>query len=93
MESTLQEIIQLLETALDDRGRLPGVIFRLQQQVWSSSVPMVPALAEELLQELAYDLDFYEPDAKARAEDPSFKDEAAALEEIRRVVLVLRELR
>jgi hypothetical protein len=52
-------------------GRLRQ-IKAFQTEVWSESDTLVSPQLDELLRDLAYDLDFYEPHAARRAEDRAF---------------------
>lgn len=62
-----------------------------QRLVWIAQVPVAEqGDAWGILSELAYDLDFWEPDSKLREEDPSYYGDERAREEIR---LAIRKLR
>jgi hypothetical protein len=51
---------------LHDKSNRQKLISEFQEMVWSSEVH------DDLQSQLAYDLDFYEPDEVLRAEDGSF---------------------
>ena len=55
----LSEALTLLETALREPSRLSEVISKLQHAAWHGGLGQGPA--EDILRDLAYDLDFYEP--------------------------------
>ncbi|MFT3746388.1 MAG: hypothetical protein QM785_19110 [Pyrinomonadaceae bacterium] len=50
----------------------PALIRDLQQKVWNNSDVLVDARIDNVLRDLAYDLDFYEPNPMLREEDSSF---------------------
>ena len=66
------------------------VISQLQKLVWTSAA--LPTAAEEFVRELAYDLDYFERNPKAREEDSSLVDEATAIAEITQVIARLKEV-
>ncbi len=53
-----------------DRFGRKKLIKEFQEKVWNSETPDEPGF--EILSELAFDLDFYEPDEKRRREDFSY---------------------
>jgi hypothetical protein len=59
--------MEILEKILNDRLNRKNLIKQFQEYVWHHEV-----LQNKTLSELAYDLDFYEPDAMLRAQDPSY---------------------
>ena len=56
----------ILEKILNDKINRKELIKEFQSQVWNN------AEALEVLKDLAYDLDFYEPNETLRMEDPSY---------------------
>ena len=84
----MTEVIELLRRALVEPAQLSAVISRVQTLVWHSD-SWSAALSQnsaEILADLAYDLDYYEPSAVSRSEDGAFFDEARALEQIKAVL-------
>ena len=81
---TVTQVIELLQAAKLEPARLSEAIKALQAMVWKSQGwdSDVPADVVQVLRDLAYDLDFYEPDAVARAEDASYFAEDRAIQEI-----------
>lgn len=77
----VSEIVKLMREIVRDRRALPEAIASLQRLVWKEPLTGSSA-AQEILRELAYDLEYYEPDPRARAEDSSFYDGARAVAEI-----------
>jgi hypothetical protein len=57
----------MLSTALSEPARRQQAITEFQPVIWNSTD--LPESSVEILRDLAYDLDYYEPDAEARAED------------------------
>ena len=81
---TLDRVRSLLVGLVADPVLRPDEVGEFQQLVWNESEPISGASEEqdEILRSLAYDLDFFEPDDRARAEDPSFFGEERARSEI-----------
>lgn len=71
--SSLKEFIALLDEALRDPLSREKSVGAFQRLVWDS--PKQNAIgreAFEILADLAYDLDFFEPDPVVRMTDPSY---------------------
>jgi len=81
-------VYALLEKAIREPSNLAEVVAQLQHGVWNSAE--IPEAADEILRELAYDLDYFEPSIGARAEDPSFFGEERAVAEIKKALERLR---
>jgi hypothetical protein len=58
--------MEILKKILDDKLNRKRYIFEFQELIWNDEN------ANEILSELAFDLDFYEPDDELRKEDPSY---------------------
>ena len=84
MTSSHYQIIEQLKGATLESAKLPEAISAFQAMVWNSDEweSHYSSDAIEVLRDLAHDLDYYEPDASARAEDPSFYGADRAIEEI-----------
>lgn len=76
------EILKKILTEKLDRRRL---ISEFQELIWNNEN------ASEILSELAYDLDFYEPNEELRKEDPSYYGDDRLEEEIKSVIQKLQE--
>ena len=79
----------------DDPANQDGLtetIFEFQRLVWHSSEwsDRLPPDAVERIRDLAYDLDFYEPDSAARLADRSFFDTERAIELIGAALAAIR---
>jgi hypothetical protein len=79
----LQELVRILSSVLEQPDRRKQLIKEFQQRVWDSSESGPESRELETLRDLAYDLDFYEPDISIRAEDGSYYGDERAEEEIR----------
>jgi hypothetical protein len=77
-----REIIDLLHTTLQNPINLAEAIRRMQHEVFNREQAFSSAV-DEILRELAYDLDYFQPDPRVRSEDASLLDEERALEKIR----------
>lgn len=84
-------IINMLEQTIKQPSRLYETMSALQALFQEESTHDTPT--DEVLRELAYDLDFYEPDYLSRKEDQRFLDEDKALDEIKEALLKLRRMR
>lgn len=84
--------IAALEQLLADSGQRLEHLRRFQEAVWGEEVADADPDVDDLLGELAYDLDFYEPDPRARAEDPSFFGDERLEREVRAALDRLRAM-
>ena len=82
MAST-DELVAILREALQSRSGRKERIGRFQQLVWNLPELDSGDEAREVFADLAYDLDYYEPDPRVRGEDPSFYGDERMEEEIR----------
>jgi hypothetical protein len=80
----IAEVVDLLRKAVEDPSKLPEMIANFQDLVWKHKIIDVPEA--ETLRDLAYDLDFYEPNPVIRREGPSFFGDDKAIAEIRKVL-------
>lgn len=69
--------MEILEKILLDKINRMKLINEFQELIWNESSP------NEILSELAYDLDFYEPDPELRKEDSSYYGDERLEEEIK----------
>lgn len=81
----VSEVLKFMREIVRDRRALPEAIGSLQQLVWKEPLTGSSAV-QEILRELAYDLEYYEPDPRARAEDSSFYDDERAIAEIEEAI-------
>lgn len=87
---TASTAIALLQRAVSEPGCLAERIRLFQETVFQDESLDGPV--ESVLRDLAYDLDFYEPDPRVRGEDPAFFDDARAVDEIRSALQRIRDL-
>lgn len=71
----------MLSTALSEPAQRQRIINEFQHIIWHSD-DLPNSWEVEILRDLAFDLDFYEPDAKRRAEDVSFYGDERLEDEI-----------
>ncbi len=84
-------LIKILENIIsNDRNRLEK-ISEFQRIIWNSDFKC-SELQEEILGDLALDLDYYEPNPIWRAEDPSYYGEKRLFEEINSALEGLNKL-
>lgn len=89
-EDFLDELVTTLVAALRSREQKQELIKSFQQRIWDSDIEEGPL--EEVLGDLAYDLDFYEPDSIKRSESGSFFGDERADEKVRTALRRLRDL-
>jgi hypothetical protein len=77
--------MEILEKILNDKYNRKQLINEFQELVWSSEN------ANNILSELAYDLDFYEPDVKVRGQESSYYGDDRLEEEIKSVLQKLKK--
>jgi hypothetical protein len=84
MENPIHQVIESLRRATLESSKLPKAINAFQTMVWHSEEweSHYSSDAVEVLRDLAYDLDFYEPDASVQAQDPSYYGDERAIQEI-----------
>lgn len=85
------EILSLLERLSQSAELDPALVRELQERIWNLKPSGEPGKIQEILSELAYDLDFWEPDPVKRREDPSFFDDSRARAEVQRAIELLRD--
>ena len=76
-------LIDLLREIVTDPAKLRGHVPKFQNLVWHSDIDYPTDELSEIFGDLAYDLDFYEPDSRLRSEDSSYFGEERALKEIK----------
>jgi len=85
-----QELIELLERVVAERPLRVELVKNFQERVWDSNDLGDDPHVAGVLRDLAYDLDFFEPDEIARADDPALYGEDRLIEEIRSALQKLR---
>lgn len=77
--------MELLEKILTDKSNRKQLVSEFQELIWNDEN------ASEILSELAYDLDFYEPDENLRRQDQSYYGDERLEEEIKSALQKLKE--
>ena len=77
--------MEILEQILSDKSKRKALIKEFQEQVWHSTT-----LQNKSLSDLAYDLDFYEPDSTMRAEYAGYFGDEKLEQEIKSVLQWLK---
>jgi hypothetical protein len=77
--------MEILEKILKNRIDRKRLISEFQETIWSNQN------ANEILSDLAYELDFYEPNEKLRKENLSYYDDNRLEEEIKLAIQKLKE--
>ena len=72
--TSLQFLTDMLARALNQPDQRTQLISEFQRIIWHAE-DLPDSWEYTLLRDLAYDLDFYEPDVKARNEDASYYGE------------------
>ena len=85
------ELIQLLQTVLGTEHRVKQeLIKKFQDEVWNDESIQDETL-NEILSELAYDLDFYEPNEEWRKESLSYYGDDRLEEVVKTAIQKLQE--
>ena len=89
---TFEQVIAALSEATSDPGRIPLAFRDLYgfTLVEEGGFSRLSESVQDILADLAFDLDYYEPDPKARQEDPSFYGPSRAVEVIESALSRLR---
>jgi hypothetical protein len=90
--TSMHELIGLLQRMLGDPDRRLEHVKSFQTAVWDSERLDADAAAIEVLRDLAYDLDFFEPDDRARAADPALYGHARLEAEVGSALERLRSM-
>jgi hypothetical protein len=91
MDDELSRCTKLMERMLESPEEFEELMRQFQQIVWNRQHTREDK-AWRVIEDLAYNLDFYEPDPRRRAQDYSFFDKDRALAEIERAKNELTEL-
>lgn len=85
------KLVTLLKEACAEPALLPSLIPKFQELVWNSKISYPNEAAEEALNDLSYDLEYYASDPKKRAGESLFFGEERAIREIRSTLAILEE--
>jgi hypothetical protein len=81
--TTFVQLLELLREAVAQPAMLATLVPKFQDSVWHSEISFPSQTAEDAARDLAYDLEYYAPDPKRRAEDSAYFGEERAVAEIR----------
>jgi len=70
----MTDVIDIIRQILNDSSNRMQHIRIIQSLAWNST-DEIPEEYAEVIQELAVDLDYYEPDAELRSEAPEYYDD------------------
>jgi hypothetical protein len=87
---TASTAISILEQAVSEPDRRAEHVRRFREAVFQDESLEGPV--GEVLRDLAYDLDFYQPDPSRRNEDPALFDDTRAVAEIEDALQRIRAL-
>lgn len=74
--------MNVLKEILLSESKKKELIRSFQERIWNGEDYSSDPKINEVLSELAYDLDFYQPNADLRGEDPSYYGDQRLVEEI-----------
>ncbi len=83
--------MEILRNILSDKDKRGTLIEEFQEKVWNGAGYSTDERVNEILSELAYDLDFYEPKEEWRKEDSSYYGEERLRQEIHSALQKLEE--
>ena len=87
----LPELLELLERALTDQVGRRDHLRQFEDLVWSTEAFIgEDPDTDEILRDLAYDLDYYEPDPRTRPGDSAYYGDDRLEDEIRSALRKLR---
>jgi hypothetical protein len=91
---SLSDLVNLLNRALSKPTERVAAIKTFQNYVFERAMPISGATAEQwqILHDLAFDLDYYEPEPKRRQEDSAFYGDERLAAEIHRALEQLTRL-
>lgn len=88
---SIVEIIESLNKILSESEPVRTELIKsFQNEVWDDE-SIKNEFLNEILSELAYDLDFYEPNEEWRKEDPSYYGDDRLKKEIRKAIKKLKQ--
>ncbi len=75
--------MKILFDILKNKNQRYSLIKKFQERIWNDDKYSNNKMVNEVLKDLAYDLDFYEPDDNLRKESASYYGDARLEEEIK----------
>ncbi len=89
-QAPIRPLMDLLLSALHQPDKRKLLISEFQQKVWNAPEDVTESQEWNILGDLAYDLDFYVSDIKARTEDASYYGDERLEEEIKSALKKLK---
>jgi len=87
---SLVEIIDLLNQILEARGTVRATLIeKFQSEIWSDE-SMEESTIDGIVNDLAYDLDYYEPNEEWRKQDASFYGDRRLEEMLKKEIIKLK---
>jgi hypothetical protein len=86
MSESLNAIVIRLNYLLEHPAELPNAVPELQQAIWEGGGDPNEESQWEVLRDLAYDLNYYQPSPRIRSKENWLFGEDRALEEIRQAL-------
>ncbi|MBK9247774.1 MAG: hypothetical protein IPM69_06565 [Ignavibacteria bacterium] len=84
--SVANMMLRVLEQILSEKQNRKKLVFEFQESIWNDTHLQIEEPLLENLSELAYDLDFYEPDENMRSESISYFDDNHLEQVIRQAI-------
>jgi hypothetical protein len=84
--------MKILYDILNNRQERGALVRRFQEYIWNGNPKFKSLQEENILQDLAYDLDFYQADEKLRREDASFYGDEKLEQEVKLAITKLEEI-
>jgi hypothetical protein len=75
MKSELETLTAILRSVLNEKRNRRALIGEFQSKVWNESDEFLGSAEGQIVGDLAYDLDYYEPDPSKRRESESYFDD------------------
>jgi hypothetical protein len=92
MTKRIDDAARLLAALLNARDGRSALVEQFQRVIWDSDEILGTSQIDELLRDLAYDLDCYVVDPDARSEDESYYGDERLENEVSTAILRLRQL-
>lgn len=89
-DSKLESLAALVQRILIDRQNRLAHIQRFQEVIWKSDEQLGGEVVDEVLRDLAFDLDYYEPEPTQREEDESYYGDERLEDEVSTALLQLQ---
>jgi hypothetical protein len=88
----MEHYLSMLKEILNTHSKRADLISAFQSEIWNAKASGKPNEVLNVLKELAYDLDFYQPDPALRQEDASYYGDERLVEEINAALKTIEAL-